>query len=257
MKKRKPLVIILSIILVLALGFFLFTRFYLMPSLHYSTDYEKEDIIKKEDIVERLDVWEKNHEINEDYIGQLWFESGLINQPIVQGDSNEEYFRTNWQTHVHDEEGSAFFDYRNDVKADQNIIIYGHNVETSYEPSRTHMFTPLHVLETEEGIENNKIVYLLLDDRLLKYEVALVYKASVYEEDGKQVFYPDTPKFYETSFINNQFDTLIAAAKKNSYNNYQTYIDRNDKLLTLQTCIDGSIDKFVVTCKLVKTTYIN
>lgn len=257
MKKRKPLVIILSIILVLALGFFLFIRFRLMPSLNMTNRYKEESIIEKEEIKQNMDIWETNHQINEDYVGQLWFESGLINQPIVQGDSNEKYFRTNWQTLVHDEEGSAFFDYRNDVKADQNIIIYGHNVETSYEPSRTHMFTPLHELETKEGIENNKIVYLLLDDRLLQYEVALVYKASVYEEDGKQVFYPETPKFYETSFINNQFDTLIAAAKKTSYNDYQAYIDRNDKLLTLQTCIDGSIDKFVVTCKLVKTTYIN
>lgn len=257
MKRRKPLVITLSIILVLGLGFFLFTRFYLFGSL----DNDKQDSPKIDSVSneykEYKELWESNHSINSDYIGQLWFESGLLNQPIMKAENNEKYFRTDWQTMLHDEEGSPFVDYRNDVKSDQNIIIYGHNVETSYEVSRTHKFTPLHVLEDEQGIEDNKYIYFLLEDRLLKYEVAIVYKAEQYLEFGKGIFYQSAPKFFEQNFSSEQFDTFLAAAKKYSYNDYETYIDYNDKLLTLQTCIDGSIDKFVVTAKLVETIYIN
>lgn len=257
MNRRKPLVIILSIILVLALGFFLFTRLVLLPSVNSSPISREEKISQaRQEYKEYIDLWESNHKINEDYVAQLWFESGLINEPVVQAEDNDKYFRTNWQTMKHDEEGTPYVDYRVDLKGSQNIIIYGHNVEVSYEPSKTHKFTPLHQLETVEGIKDNNIVYLLLEDRLLKYEVAMVYRADVYVEDGRQIFYPDTPKFFEPSFINEQFNTLVTAAKKTSYNDYEYFLDKYDKLLTMQTCIDGSINKFVVTCKLIETTYI-
>ena len=118
------------------------------------------------------------------------------------------------------------------------------------------MFTPLHELETKEGINKNKYAYLLLEDRLLKYEVAVVFIAKQYQELGELVYYKDAPKFFETNYSKEQFDTFVAAAKKHKYNDYFEVLNHNDKLLTLQTCIEDTIDKFVVTLKLVDTTYI-
>ncbi|MBQ1534920.1 MAG: hypothetical protein IIZ64_08935, partial [Erysipelotrichaceae bacterium] len=97
-------------------------------------------------------MWLSNRAINEDYVGQIVFDSGLIDLPFVQAkgtikedgepyrffatdgtlvedpyayNGNDVYIWTSWKTGEYDrygEGGSVFMDYRNYLK-DQNIIL--------------------------------------------------------------------------------------------------------------------------------------
>ncbi|MEE3408367.1 MAG: hypothetical protein VZQ95_03145, partial [Erysipelotrichaceae bacterium] len=101
-------------------------------------------------------LYDENKAINEDYVGQIIFDSGLVDLPFVQAKStiredgepyrffaadgtlvedpyayngNDVYIWTSWKTGEYDryeEGGSVFMDYRNYLK-DQNIILYGHH----------------------------------------------------------------------------------------------------------------------------------
>ena len=58
-------------------------------------------------------LWETNSVKSDDYVGTITFESGLIDLPFVQGEDNNVYYRTNWETKKYDEEGSIYLDSSN------------------------------------------------------------------------------------------------------------------------------------------------
>ena len=46
------------------------------------------EILNSKEYKEYIDLWESNHKINEDYVAQLWFESGLINELNEKNNKN-------------------------------------------------------------------------------------------------------------------------------------------------------------------------
>jgi len=216
-------------------------------------DSEKQTEDKQTDIKE---TWKTNKAINEDYIGQLVFESGLINQPVVQGADNEEYFRTNWKDMSHDEEGSCFMDYRNEPD-DQNLIVYGHYVYPSYEKDtlgRTEalgdrMFTPLAKLVDKSNYEKNKYVDLYLENEVIRYQVAVVFHCIL---DAEQDYVVPIENMYYciTNYDEEYFETYKKAIYENAFYDTGVDINYNDKLLTLQTCVEGHDELLeIVVCK--------
>ena len=194
------------------------------------------------------EIWDERHAINSDYIGEIRFESGLIDLPVVQyidpNNSNagyEKYLRTDWETMEYDEEGSIFVDPFSDLTSSTNITLYGHYVYPSYEPSMTHKFTPLVKLMEEENYEANKYVYLVLENEVRKYEIAHVYIAQQYDnplaplEDGMYYMLPDWTdeelEYYEQRMSEiDEYDTGVT-------------LEPGDKFLTLQTCVEGRDDQ--------------
>ncbi len=259
MKKQKRLIVIVLALLLLATAGLFYVRSLVSNKEEEPVIVEPVKEIEPEvdEYAEKKELWKTNKAKNSDYVGQIYFESGLIDLPFVQGDTNDTYFRTNWETKSYDEEGSIFLDYRNSLYYDQNLIIYGHNVERSYEASGTHMFTPLHVLEDPEKYEENKYIDILLEDSVCRYMIAAVYRCGIYEENGAQYIKDGEPSYYLTDFTDGEFNDFYKKVKQNQY--YDTGVDvfLSDKLLTLQTCISGSIDKFLVLAKLVETTYFD
>ena len=229
-------------------------------------------------------IWLSNEDINPDYVGEVIFESGLINKSFVQatdvydrngdlyhfytengalvtnGDNfngNDVYIWTNWKDMTYDYNilgGSVFMDYRNNL-SDQNIIIYGHHFSEGggNDPNRVKAFTPLEKLLDEENFKSNNKVKLVLDNETRFYDLAYVYKFDVNND-----FYMGKLQYYRTEYNYDEFNDIV------DEDYYQNYIDAaetaklydtgvklttDDKTLTLQTCIsnlDGSVYEICV-----------
>ena len=205
------------------------------------------------------ELWQENSAISSDYVGTIAFESNLINLPFVQGEDNETYYRHNWKTKEYDEEGSIFLDSANKLD-DQNLILIGHYVYPSYDPSGTHMFTPLAKLIDEKNYETNKYVKLYLEAEVRRYEVAYVYYCELKEDEyeGEKFSYTDEGfEFYYPNYTEEQFDKYIDNVKKNAFYDTGVNIDYNDKILTLQTCVldHDELREVVVLKEIERTSY--
>jgi len=193
--------------------------------------------------------WQEKYQINNDYVADIRFESGLIDLPVVQGETNDTYLRTDWQTMKYDIGGSIFMDSytvyedRDDYPEDHNIVIYGHYFYHYLDPEQEKMFTPLHQLIDEENYETNKYVDLLFEDEIRRYEVADVfYTALVQDENGEFVYTVDEAQYYLPDF-----DSAYLQAYQNYIQQqrfYETGVEwnENDYILTLQTCVENRDD---------------
>lgn len=275
MKAKKRLICILSIILVVLIIFaaLLFTGV-------IDINRKIEEPIQEQEVVEEVitqdgrQTWLNNKAINNDYIGEIVFDSNLINKSFVQAkdvydingnlyhfynengtlvedptdyNGNDVYIWTNWKDMSYDyniEGGSVFMDYRNDLD-DQNIIIYGHHFSEAggNDPERCKAFTPLEKLMEAENYDSNKSLKLILDNETRSYELVAVYKFDINDP-----IYTDNLQYYRTEYNYDEFEDT----SDSTY--YQNYIDAmnevklydtgvnlttQDKTLTLQTCISG------------------
>ena len=204
-------------------------------------EIEEEEIAVEEDPFDYVflnQLLETNREINKDYIGELWFESELVHESVVQGATNDTYLRKNWKTGEYESSGSIFVDFRNTLE-DQNIIIYGHYVYLSKDPNGDRVFTPLRFLTEEENYEDNKTFYLLLDGEIRVYEIAVVYYCQLVNNNTEA---RTDMQYYFTNYDESYFETYKAAIQKAAF--YDTGVDFgfNDKFVTLQTCVENRDD---------------
>lgn len=185
--------------------------------------------------------YEEDHAINEDVVGILYFQSELIHQPVVQGETNDTYLRTDWKTGEYQSYGSIFLDYVNDITADEeNTIIYGHYVYLSRNADRTLAFTPLALLRDEANYEANKELVLVTADNIRYYEIYAVYDCPLVTEDGYQ-YTVEELQYNLVTYDPDYFNTYLAAIKENElYDTGETGLTNSDRLLTLQTCIEGN-----------------
>ena len=221
-----------------------------------TTDVEEN---KNEDIELVKSLWEENSAISKDYVGTIRFESGLIDLPFVKGESNDTYYRTDWKTMKYDEEGSIYMDSNNTLD-DQNIILIGHYVYASYDVSGTHMFTPLAKLIDEENYKDNKYVKVYLENELRSYEIAYVYYCKlIFDEYNGESFYytSDGYEFNIQNYTEEQFDKYIRTIKDAAFYDTAVEVSYNDKLLTLQTCVENRDDlrEIVVLKEISRKTY--
>lgn len=228
---------------------------------------EKEVVLTPEQI-----LWNKNHDINPDYVGELVFESGLVNQPFVQartvydenGDlrtfytqdgrlvdsalgytGNDVYIWTNWKTGEYDyntEGGSVFMDCRSELD-DQNIIIYGHHFSEHNDINREKAFTPLEKLLVEENYKENSKAYLILEDEKREYELWSVYEYDVTDFDDyeKAQYYRSSYNYdyYNNEYNDDYYSAYIEYIEKTREYDTDVKLTPEDNTLTLQTCISG------------------
>ena len=216
--------------------------------------------------------YDANKAINPDYVGDLFFDSGLLSVNFVQArdvykdngemyqfytetgklvtdptdyTGNDVYIWTYWKTGEYDYNnngGSTFMDYRNYL-SDQNLIIYGHHFSVWNDESRSKAFTPLEKFLEKENYEPNKYVTLVLEHEIRKYVVA-----SVYEFDATVSSYFDDFQYWRTNYAyddyadeidNEYFAKYIENIKREQLYDTGVELTTNDRTLTLQTCISG------------------
>lgn len=280
-KKSKLLIIIVAICILLGLGGYIAYR-------NFNNEPQEEIIEPIEEVEEPIhdpqperQLWLDNKAINEDYVGEIVFDSGLIDKSFVQADDvydkngdlyhfyteygdlvtdptgytgNDVYIWTNWKDRTWDYNilgGSVFMDYRN-VLDDQNLIIYGHHfsVGGGNDPERIKAFTPLELLLKEENFKGNEKVRLILDNETRTYQIAYIYIFDVTDED-----YLNNAQYWRTNY---DYEEYSGAIEDNYYIKYIDFIKEHslydtgldltpeDNTLTLQTCIGGSTTEFEI-----------
>ena len=289
MKNKVKSIIIVSIFLIISIVF---------ASLLYLGVFDKQEVapvVEEEIIVDNSDpnrqLWLDNKSLNDDYVGEIIFDSDLINKPFVQAkdvydkdgnlkhfynlngslvndgtnyNGNDVYIYTNWTDMSYDYNilgGSVFMDYRNSLN-DQNIIIYGHHFSNPQnDPDRVKAFTPLEKLLQEENYKDNNIAQLILDNETRTYELVYVYVFNTYDE-----YDLNRLQYYRTNYNYDEFNDVI---DNNYYSDYITAVEdaklydtglhltTDDETLTLQTCIGGYNGEKVQICvfRLIDTKY--
>lgn len=240
-KNKKILILILSILLVIALG----SMFWLMPKVENSSNTQEPEVTEKVNYDAEIKLFDDNYAINDDYVGQIIFESGIIDLPVVQSQledvyaAYDEYLRTAWDTMEHDEEGSIFMDPNVNHETDQNIVIYGHYVYPFLDPEQTHKFSPLHLLKDETNYDANKNIKLILKDEIREYEVAYVYYAAIITDENGQ--YSEV-NYMLPNFESEEFENYFSAIENLEFYSTGIEISEEDDFLTLQTCVENRDD---------------
>lgn len=297
MKIKKTLIKILSLLLVVLvlIAALLFTGVIKLSN----SNIEEEPVINEAEIVEEIknvqsqrETWLNNKSINNDYIGEIIFDSNLVNQPFVQAKDvydkqnnlyhfytedgrlvtnpegytgNDVYIWTNWRDMSYDYNilgGSVFMDYRNSLD-DQNIIIYGHHfsVGGGNDPKREKAFTPIEKLLEESNYSDNKTLKLVLDNETRSYELACVYEFNAYDDEHleKLQYYRTEYNYDEFSDVYDEtyYDSYIEMLEKVKLYDTDLKLTNEDKTLTLQTCIGGHAGELFEICvfKLIDIEY--
>lgn len=228
-------------------------------TINKSTEVNSSPIIKEEEKADKkyLDIYNKYHDLAyypDDYVGQIIFESGIINEPILQGEDNSTYLRRDYQTFEYRVDGPIYIDMYCKVDFDNNIVLYGHNMPKSMDRKQEKLFTPLHKLEDENNYYLNKYILLVLKDHIEEYEIAYVYNVEV-EDDGygHQYLLDDEPNYYYPNYTKEEFEEYKQKVEGRAL--YDTNVDVRveDKLLTLQTCYEDSTSKLIVVAKRIKS----
>ena len=200
--------------------------------------------------------------INNDYIGQIIFKSGIINEPVVFSETYGYYLQKNLKEE-YSKLGTVYLDDRNTLD-DQNLILYGKYTSKNftdyeeYDPNVRPRFSNLELLLDEDNCIDNKEVYLYLEDEIRTYEVVAVYYCPLtLDEDGYYSYVEDGYEYYLTNYSSDEFNTY-----KNTIDNAMLY-DTNlnysyyDKFLTLQTSVEGRDDIIeIVLCKQTESSKI-
>jgi len=178
-------------------------------------------------------------EINPHFMGWLSFDSGLINQPVVQASDNEYYLNRSFFG-KRNSTGTAFIDYAQTLNM-QNLTIYGHLVYRN----ENLMFSPLHKLVDQSNYDANRYFSLSTEDEVRNYQVAIVFYYDI-EEDATSIPY------YYGDFSPELFEQYIFYAKEKQFYETGVQIGPEDKIITLQTCVKNEDNlRLIVVGKLI------
>ena len=194
---------------------------------------------EKETYTELYQKIQESKAINQDVVGWVYFPSGLVSQPVLQGTDNAFYLRHDWTNMQPLDWGSIYMDFRNDLSAyDMNTILYGNYVYTSYSSDRTLVFTPLAQLRDEANYEANKYVTFVTDDEIRLCEVAHVFDCPTEYVEGGQI--PARGfEFNEMYFTEEKLNELINNIKGIEFYHTGVEIVPGDRLFMMQTCVEN------------------
>lgn len=227
-------------------------------------EIEKVEEDNSEKYKEYASIWDENHAYNDDYLGQVFFESGLINEPVVQYTDNDYYLRKDFKTLEYSAMGTVFADYEARYDS-QNITIYGHNAYSYYDAgldengekidNDTLGFTSLKYLVDESKYEENKTVYLLLENEIREYQIVSVFHVGLVYYEGNMYVDNEYVQYYLSEYSKSYFDTYKKEIVERQFYDTGIEFEYADKYLTLQTCVEGNdFAREVILCKEINRT---
>ena len=132
--------------------------------------------------------------INPDYICWIKIEGSNVDYPVVRGDDNEKYLDLSF----YGEEnylGALFMDYRCVGEFVPHIIIYGHNGRQG------DLFGELWRFLDEQYMEENSIITLIVNDRIVEYEIFSARITTVFDPAYQLDF--SVPGYFDNFLIRN------------------------------------------------------
>ena len=200
----------------------------------------EKDIKKKEtnSISRRYEInFDELKKKNPDTVGYLKVYGTNIDVAVVRAEDNKYYL-----SHDFDRNrnilGWVFADYRNKIDGtDKNIIIYGHNLNDGS------LFGSLIKVIGEEwqSIPENQTIIFATEKGNSLYKVFSTYE--IVPEDY----------YIKTDFENDkEYEKFIDTIKNRSNHNYGVEITKDDKVLTLSSCVGTGQKRVVLHAKLVE-----
>lgn len=246
-KQNKRNNVLLSIVVILLIGIFVFST---IKVIKYIVDNKENEKIEEEisDLVEYVEKTTDNEEQeennnkynidfatlkekNSDTVGYLKVNGTDIENVVVKGKDNSYYLKHNFNKE-YNTAGWIFADYHNKLDGtDRNIIIYGHNMRNN-----TMFGTLKNVLNEEwKDVEENRFITFITEEDSYIYEVFSVYQIEA--EDY----------YMSTDFKNNQeFLKFANTLKSRSKYNFDADIKEEDSILTLSTCANNNKYRVIV-----------
>ena len=172
------------------------------------------------------------YNINNDYEAWIYIADTKINYPIVQGADNDFYLKhTFYKEPVFS--ASLFIDYRIEGGAEgKNVIVYGHNMRDGS------MFAALKKFRNKEFRQRHPSFSVYTSTGAYEYQVFATYTTS-----------PDSVA-YTVGFANDEeFMNYINIVKNWSDVDYGVEVTAEDKIITLSTCVNDNVDRYVVHAK--------
>lgn len=168
---------------------------------------------------------------NNDVIGWIYCPNTPINYPVLKGEDNNKYLRTDLKGNYL-VSGSIFADYRNGkIGQYRNYIVYGHNMKNST------MFGTLVKYKDQTYYDSHPILYFLTPDA--NYIIELCAGAVVKRDSD----------IYQTAPADNTIADIMAKSTFNS----AVEIGNGENIITLSTCsYEFNNARYVVVGKLKK-----
>ena len=162
--------------------------------------------------------------INKDMVGYIVWDTGIIEQPVVQARDNDYYLRRSFYGEYSDS-GVPFMDSYATLD-DMNFTIYGHNSWID----ETVMFTPINAMGLDQKIyEENSEFKLYTANEVRYYTITHIYYIS---EDEYQTY-----DFQQTYITPEDWDRFIAFPnRKNLIQQKSGGLEYGNNFITLQTC---------------------
>lgn len=160
-------------------------------------------------------------EMNSDYKFWIKVDGTNIDFPVVQGKDNDFYLHHNFNNEK-SFSGSIFIDSSNNLKDDDNIVIYGHNMRNDT------MFAQMKHFKNENFFNKNKYITLYRDGKKLNFEIFSVYLSNAKDLESQIKLNFPNEKSYE-AYLKEQAD-------KSLFKREGMDLKPDNKILTLVTC---------------------
>ena len=255
-KKKKTFAdILLTIILLIAIGVFVFAAYNLY---HIYTEYKKgtdeynqieqmavtnrdPDELSEEaggenqgpSLVAPMEIdFASLKAVNDDVIGWIYVEAlGDVSYPIVKGEDNDTYLHMTYEKN-YNFAGTIFIDYENSRDfSDCNTLVYGHNMKNGSMFGQLKKFS-----QDPETYKKSKYFWLFTPDKTYRYEIISAYTTGV-NSDTYTLFKGPGQEFE---------DYLKTIVSRSEIETNAGDLDMMDKIVTLSTCTGNQSTRFVV-----------
>jgi sortase B len=158
----------------------------------------------------------------------------VVDYPILRHPKNNEYYlkrsvKKEWSVY-----GSIFTeDYNSKDFSDFNTLVYGHNMKNGT------MFGSLKKFRDASFFEENRYIYIYMENRILKYEI---FAACTW--DNKHIL--ATRNFDVEQNRNSYLDDIFSVRDLNSQIKKDIEVTSSDRIITLSTCMNDKSKRFIV-----------
>lgn len=170
--------------------------------------------------------FEKLYRGNKDFVGWMKIAGTDINYPVMQSMYDEQYYINRDYDKNYSGAGSLFVDTSSDLESSDNIIIYGHNMESGK------MFHELLKYDDEDYYKEHKYITFDTIHGNATYEVIAAFRSKIYYIES------DDFKYYEFFDAENEkeYNDYVNNVKALTPYNIPTTAKYGDQLITLSTC---------------------
>ena len=175
--------------------------------------------------------------VNPDVVGWIKVNNTKIDYPVVQSTDNKYYLKRDFNKKSNSM-GWIYMDYRNNIyNLSNNTIIMGHNIKAGL------MFGTLRYTTNESWYTNpeNQIITFNTKVKNMKWKIFSIYSI------------PVTNDYLYANFGDlDEFKTFADKLKARSIYDFKVEINKDDHILTLNTCGPTSATRVVVHAVLIK-----